>query len=94
VNLEILPRLKKGCFVHVHDIHFPYNVPFPSELYVFGRKWPVFWTEAMLLQAFLCFNDSFQIVLSTPLLRHFAENFLSQNIPGYESVNVKVGSDA
>src|SRR5262249_1482086 len=29
--LEVIPRLKRGCYVHVHDVHFPYNVPLPSE---------------------------------------------------------------
>ena len=29
--LEVLPRLKRGVFIHIHDIPFPYNVPFPAE---------------------------------------------------------------
>ncbi len=32
--LEVIPKLKPGYFIHVHDVHFPYNVPFPSEPYV------------------------------------------------------------
>jgi hypothetical protein len=86
--LEVIPKLKSGCFVHIHDVHFPYNVPFPSELYVLGLKWPVFWTEAMLLQAFLSYNDSYEIVMSMPLLRFFCEDFLKAHVPSYRPVDI------
>lgn len=85
--LEILPRLKKGVFIHIHDIPFPYNIPYPPQLWIFNQQWPSFWNEAMLLQAFLCYNDAYKIIMSTPLLRHFDEDFLRANIPGYESVS-------
>jgi hypothetical protein len=85
--LEVLPRLKKGVVVHVHDIPFPYNVPYPPELWIFGQQWPSFWNEAMLLQAFLCYNDAYEILLSTPLLRYNEESFLLGLIPEYETVS-------
>ena len=74
--------------MHVHDVHFPYNVPFPSELYVLSPKWPVFWNEAMLLQAFLSYNDSYEIVMSMPLLRFFCEDFVKAHVPGYRPVDI------
>jgi predicted O-methyltransferase YrrM len=82
--LEILPRLNKGVIVHIHDIPFPYNTPFPADTWIFKREWPVFWTEAMLLQAFLCHNSEFQIRLSLPYIRFKEEEFLRQSFPGYE----------
>jgi predicted O-methyltransferase YrrM len=82
--LEILPRLNKGVMVHIHDIPFPYNCPFPPDIWVFNREWPVFWTEAMLLQAFLSYNSEFQIRLSLPYIRYKDEEFLRQSIFGYE----------
>jgi len=82
--LEILPRLNKGVIVHIHDIPFPYNTPFPAETWVFDREWPVFWTEAMLLQAFLCHNSEFQIRLSLPFIRFKEEEFLRGSILGYD----------
>ncbi|GBD98066.1 hypothetical protein BMS3Abin07_00074 [bacterium BMS3Abin07] len=82
--LEVIPRLKKGVRIHIHDVHFPYNVPFPSETWILNRNWPVFWNEAMILQAFLSFNDAYEIILSTPMLRYFEEKFLKKNIPSYE----------
>lgn len=54
--LEILPRLKPGVFVHVHDVSLPRPYPkvyFDNHLY---------WNEQYLLQAFLTYNDRFEIV--------------------------------
>lgn len=86
VYLEAVPRLRDGVVVHAHDIHFPYNVPYPAQEYLFDAKWPSFWTEAMLLQAFLSFNPAYEILLSTPLLRFHCEDFLAQTVPDYRPV--------
>jgi len=55
--LDILPRLSKGVIVHVHDIFLPAEYP---------KEWVlkdyIFWTEQYLLQAFLAFNDSFEVL--------------------------------
>ncbi|MCL4475994.1 MAG: class I SAM-dependent methyltransferase [Nitrospirae bacterium] len=83
--LEVLPRVKKGVIIHIHDVPFPYNVPYPPQTWIFGRSWPFYWTEAMLLQAFLCYNDAFKIMLSAPLLRYYDEEFLRSVIPDYST---------
>ncbi|HEX9941120.1 MAG TPA: class I SAM-dependent methyltransferase [Thermoanaerobaculia bacterium] len=82
--LEVLPALEPGVLVHVHDIHFPYNVPCDPAAYVFDRRWPMLFTEAMLVQAYLCYNPRVEIVMSTPLLRHYREDFLRRVVPGYQ----------
>ncbi len=87
--LEALPRLRPGVVVHVHDIHFPYNTPYPPEQYVFRAKWPLYRTEAMVLQAFLSFNREFEVLLSAPMIRHFDEPFLERTIPGYRPVELE-----
>ncbi|MBP8960293.1 MAG: class I SAM-dependent methyltransferase [Bacteroidales bacterium] len=55
--LEILPRLNKGVIVHLHDIFLPAE---------YSKEWVLkdyrFWTEQYLLQAFLAFNDSFEVL--------------------------------
>ena len=55
--LEVLPRLKKGVIVHVHDIFFPSEYP---------REWVLedyrFWNEQYLLRAFLSFNSAFEVL--------------------------------
>ena len=87
--LEIVPRVAVGAWVHVHDIPFPYNTPFPSDVWVLGDRWPVYWQEAMLLQAFLMFNKDFEIRLSTPLIRHADEGFVGQRIPDYAPLAIE-----
>ncbi len=54
--LEILPRLNRGVMVHIHDISLPRPYPkvyFDNHLY---------WNEQYLLQAFLAFNDRFEVL--------------------------------
>jgi predicted O-methyltransferase YrrM len=55
--LEIIPRLRPGVIVHVHDIFLPAEYP---------RPWVMdqlrFWTEQYLLQAFLACNDMFEVL--------------------------------
>lgn len=81
--LEVLPRVKPGVFVHIHDVPFPFNVPFPADTWIFGERWPVYWNEAMIVQAFLAHNSAFEILLSTPLIRHTDEQFLVSRFGDY-----------
>jgi predicted O-methyltransferase YrrM len=83
--LEVLPRLAPGVLVHLHDVPFPYNVPFPADTWLFGERWPVFWNEAMVVQTFLAFNRAYEIVLSLPLLRFDDETALLR-FPDYVPV--------
>ncbi|MGH9818546.1 MAG: class I SAM-dependent methyltransferase, partial [Pyrinomonadaceae bacterium] len=84
--LEVLPAISKGAYIHIHDIPYPFNFPYPPKLWIFEKREPMFWTEAMVLQAFLAFNKEFQILLSLPLIRHADEPFLAERIPIYETV--------
>lgn len=54
--LEILPRVKPGVWIHVHDIFFPHD--YPASWLVERR---LAWTEQYLLEAFLSFNSSFAV---------------------------------
>ena len=62
--LEILPALKRGVWVHVHDIFFPHD--YPAEWLVKRR---LALNEQYLLEAFLSFNRDFQIALSNHWLQ-------------------------
>jgi hypothetical protein len=89
--LEVLPVLKSGVRIHVHDIPFPYNTPYPANFWVLLREpasnhWPVYWNEPMLLQALLAFNTRYSIDLSCPMLRHFDAPFLAKTIPDYDGM--------
>lgn len=63
--LEVLPRLKPGVIVHVHDIFLPFD---------YRRDWVMdelrFWTEQYLLQAFLSFNSEFEVLMANAYLAH------------------------
>ena len=58
--LEVLPRLAPGVIVHVHDIALPFEY---SKAYATTASFRQFWTEQYLLQAFLCFNREFEVML-------------------------------
>ncbi|HIE24153.1 MAG TPA: class I SAM-dependent methyltransferase [Candidatus Korarchaeota archaeon] len=55
--LDVLPRLNKGVLIHFHDIFLPAEYPKTWVL----KKY-IFWNEQYLLQAFLAFNDSFEVI--------------------------------
>jgi len=63
--LELLPTLKKGVIVHVHDIFSPRNYP---------RQWleeeVKFWNEQYLLEAFLSHNHGWKIMCALNYLHH------------------------
>lgn len=54
--LELLPRLKPGVYVHVHDISLPRQ--YPRRFY----DHHFYWNEQYLLQAFLTYNHRFEVV--------------------------------
>jgi len=62
---EVLPRLKKGVIIHIHDIHFPHDY-FKSYLLKDG----FFWQEQYLVQAFLMYNNSFEILWCASYMHH------------------------
>src|SRR5262249_10153863 len=59
--LDVLPRLKPGVWIHVHDIFFPHD--YPAEWLLKQR---LALNEQYLLEAFLAFNQSF-----TPQLANY-----------------------
>ena len=63
--LEILPSLKPGVLVHVHDVFSPRDY---LREWVVDRMW--LWNEQYLLEAFLTHNDSWRVVGALNLLHH------------------------
>jgi transposase len=61
--LEILPRLKAGVTVHIHDVFSPWDYP---QEWLFEKM--LLWNEQYLLEAFLTGNDSWQVVGALNLL--------------------------
>ncbi|WP_050478660.1 class I SAM-dependent methyltransferase [Herbaspirillum rhizosphaerae] len=57
---EILPRLRPGVIVHIHDIFLPDEYP-KNWMIDQGRNW----NEQYLVRAFLQFNDHWKVVWSS-----------------------------
>jgi hypothetical protein len=79
--LEVLPRLRPGVFIHIHDIPFPYPTPEP-EAWIFREH--QFWNEAALVQALLCGNPLFEVVLCTSWLHHLHPEVLTSAFRSYD----------
>ncbi len=78
--LEIIPRLRKGVIVHVHDIHLPNE--YPKE-WVFGMR--RFWSEQYLLQMFISFNDSFEVLWAGNYMEANYHDLLSGAFASFEN---------
>ncbi len=76
--LEVLPRLKPGVVVHIHDIQLPFE--YPKE-YAISQRW--FWNEQYLLQAFLQFNDDFEVLAAGHWLCREKKEWLKTSFPNY-----------
>lgn len=76
--LEILPRVGSGVVVHIHDIFLPAEYP---------REWLTkmrfFWNEQYVLQAFLAFNDRFEVLWPAHLMYLKYAAALKAAFPGY-----------
>jgi predicted O-methyltransferase YrrM len=74
--LGILPRLKRGVVIHIHDIFLPWQYP---KDWVLSRY--TFWTEQYLVQAFLSFNKAFRILWSYGIMQAACPHELSAVFP-------------
>lgn len=74
--LEILPRLKPGVLVHVHDIFTPKD--YPAKWVIEERR---LWNEQYLLEAFLTCNDRFEVVAALNYLAHHHPDELAAAAP-------------
>jgi hypothetical protein len=72
---NILPLIKSGVYVHIHDIFYPFE--YPKEWVYEGRAW----NEAYLLRAFLQYNDAFKIVIFNTYLEHFYRERFQKEMP-------------
>lgn len=81
---EILPRLAQGVLVHIHDISLP--KPYP-DVYI---KNYLYWNEQYLLQAFLTFNDKFEIIWAgNYMMTENPERMRQSFIPEYDEMRAK-----
>lgn len=77
--LEVLPRLRSGVVVHVHDIFLPADYPRDSVL-----NGLCFWSEQYLLQAFLSFNRDFEVLWSSSAMQAAHPRELALTFPSWD----------
>ncbi len=75
IIFELLPRLKPGVVVHLHDIYFGFE--YPAVWLREGRAW----NEAYLLRAFLEYNERFRILLFISYLQNVYEPWFREHMP-------------
>jgi hypothetical protein len=80
--LEVLPRLKPGVIIHVHDIYFPREYP---RNWIF--KYQRFCTEQYLLQAFLAYNHAFEVLFSNSYMHFHHKQELKDTFPSYNGTD-------
>ncbi len=81
--LEILPRLQNGVIVHSHDIFFPGEYP---KSWVLDNRW--FWTEQYLLQAFLAFNNAFEVLWAGQYMNRKYPKEMKRLFPSYVDTSI------
>ncbi len=78
IVLNVLPRLRPGVVVHIHDVFLPFEYPRD-----FAEKYGLYWNEQYLVQAFLSMNPGYEVLLSgAALTRLRRSDFLSRVPPG------------
>lgn len=76
---KILPRLKPGVVVHLHDIFFPFEYP---DTWLNRADWrSLGWNELYLLQAFLSYNSAFEIMFFNCLVWQKHPEIVSRYFP-------------
>jgi hypothetical protein len=75
--LEVIPRIKPGCVIHIHDIYFPYS--FQRDLLngLFQT------TETPVLQALLTHNERLEILFCLSMLHYDAQDAMKDVFPEY-----------
>lgn len=72
---RVLPVIRPGVWIHIHDIVFPFE--YPQDWVAEGRAW----NEAYALRAFLMYNARFQIELWGGYLLGFHRERVAELIP-------------
>jgi predicted O-methyltransferase YrrM len=80
VFLEVLPRIRPGVVVHVHDIFMPMEYP---------KQWVLdqhlFWNEQYVLQTFLSFNTTFEVLWAGQWMHIKHPDVLMKAFPSYKT---------
>jgi hypothetical protein len=68
----VLPRLKSGVYIHIHDIHLPED---------YARHWAIdenrSWNEQYMVQALLMYSTAFRIKFGCAYAIHKFPNLVA-----------------
>ena len=84
--LEILPKLKSGVIIHIHDIFTPKNY-----LNYWIKENVFFWNEQYLLEALLTNTNKYKVICSLNYLKHNHYKKLKNSCP-YLDIEAEPGS--
>jgi len=73
---QILPNLNPGVIIHFHDIFSPRD--YPDEWIFLDHR---LWNEQYILEAYLTFNNEFEIIGSLNYLKHEYWDLISSKCP-------------
>lgn len=73
IYLRVIPRLRPGVLIHIHDIFLPYDYP---RAWVVERGWD--WNEQYLVYCLLMFGDCFSVL--------WAGHFLQRTSPEFPTI--------
>lgn len=73
--MRVLPILKEGVFIHLHDVFWPFE--YPAGWLREGRSW----NEAYLIRCFLQFNNHFRIIFFADFLYLFEKQQVEKIFP-------------
>jgi predicted O-methyltransferase YrrM len=76
---RVLPRVRPGVLIHLHDIFLPDDYP---EEWIFERGQT--WNEQYLLQAFLMHNSAYRIVIANRYLFRLRGDELARHYRGVQ----------
>lgn len=76
IYFNILPKLKKGTLVHIHDIFYPFEYP---DKWIIDEKRS--WNEIYLLRALLQDSDSYKIIYFNSYMEDKYMEWFSENMP-------------
>jgi hypothetical protein len=75
IYFDILPRLKRGVIIHIHDVFYPFEYP---------KSWILetrAWNEDYIVRAFLYNNKDFRMLLFNHFLNLHHQPLLDQLLP-------------
>lgn len=80
--LTVLPNLKEGVIIHIHDICFPYLTLIPEDK---RFRSSLLWNETSILAAMLTGNDSFEILQCQSYLHHKFPQIINETFAIYNN---------